>query len=99
MKYEDYEKLVADIIDPDKAENRAQTAQQILEGLKADDTARTQLAEKLKAKDAAIDKLNQKIFLSETGKPEEKKEPEKTPEEIFADGWHKLFDKKGEEKK
>lgn len=88
MKLEEYTDLINKIVsDPDTAE---ETGSQILEALKADDTARAEQSSLLSETKEQVKTLKSQIFQMRTGQIKEEPKQEKTPKDIF----NELFDKK-----
>lgn len=87
MTYDEYQKLITKLLEG--GDDKEVTAQQILEGLKADDGKRvedSETIEKQKKRIETLSETNSKLFLQATGQAPEKKdeqEEEKDPKAEF----------------
>lgn len=93
MKYDEYQKLVTKLLEG--GDDKEVTAQQILDGLKADDGKRAEDAETIKKQKSRIETLsetNSKLFLQATGQASDKKEENEGEEKNPKDEFDVLFD-------
>lgn len=99
MTLEEYKQLINDIMDPEKADKAADNAKAVLDGIQEDDKSKTEIQTRLDERDKTIKELNNRLFTTVTGQVKQETKPEKTPEEIFREGWDKLYPHTEEDKK